>query len=100
MPGNISRKEGRLQIDREKKIVKVFYPDRKRPDKEKQLRVTMEIPPEYDGKQVEFVVEDGNKVIEVKIRDTGEVFRMEKYQRDYSKDKNRREEVEGQSLDI
>ena len=92
MPGNISRKEGRLQIDREKKIVKVFYPDRKRPDKEKQLRVTMEIPPEYDGKQVEFVVEDGNKVIEVKIRDTGEVFRMEKYQRDYSKDKNRREE--------
>ena len=92
MPGNISRKEGRLQINREKKIVKVFYPDRKRPDKEKQLRVTMEIPPEYDGKQVEFVVEDGNKVIEVKIRDTGEVFRMEKYQRDYSKDKNRREE--------
>jgi len=29
MPGNISRKEGRLQINREKKIVKVFYPDRK-----------------------------------------------------------------------
>ena len=78
MGENIQRRKGTLKF--EGKTIKIYYPNPKRPDKQKQIQVRgISIPEKYDGEEVEYELEGGSKIHWVKIKSDGKMFERKQY---------------------